>query len=162
MGICKIFTWILIDIIIKSFPLGAAADGLVIAGLSAFLPKFIQSQYKFTASLSSGIVGKDLNINSRINVLITLQIILLPLNLDIILCLVWTTAFLLASMIKKLFFLLCCRLRKHLFLVINILFLPCWNGKSMIDHSVMKSLIFFVFQIAVICLQGFWSSRQVA
>jgi hypothetical protein len=38
--------------------LGAAADGLVIAGLSAFLPKFIQSQYKFPASLSSGIVGK--------------------------------------------------------------------------------------------------------
>ena len=38
---------------------GAAADGLVIAGLSAFLPKFIQSQYKFTASLSSGIVGKS-------------------------------------------------------------------------------------------------------
>lgn len=36
---------------------GGAADGLVIAGLSAFLPKFIQSQYKFTASLSSGIVG---------------------------------------------------------------------------------------------------------
>ena len=38
--------------------LGAAADGLVIAGLSAFLPKFIQSQYKFTASLSAAIVGK--------------------------------------------------------------------------------------------------------
>ena len=38
--------------------IGAAADGLVIAGLSAFLPKFIQSQYKFTASLSSGIVGE--------------------------------------------------------------------------------------------------------
>jgi hypothetical protein len=40
--------------------IGAAADGLVIAGLSAFLPKFIQSQYKFTASLSSGIVGKPM------------------------------------------------------------------------------------------------------
>ncbi len=38
--------------------LGAAADGLVIAGLSAFLPKFIQYQYKFTASLSAAIVGK--------------------------------------------------------------------------------------------------------
>jgi len=38
--------------------LGAAADGLVIAGLSAFLPKFIQSQYKFTASLSAAIVGE--------------------------------------------------------------------------------------------------------
>ena len=39
--------------------LGAAADGLVIAGLSAFLPKFIQSQYKFTASMSAAIVGKN-------------------------------------------------------------------------------------------------------
>ena len=38
---------------------GAAADGLVIAGLSAFAPKFIQSQYKFTAAFSAAIVGKN-------------------------------------------------------------------------------------------------------
>ena len=38
---------------------GAAADGLVIAGLSAFAPKFIQSQYKFTPAFSAAIVGKN-------------------------------------------------------------------------------------------------------
>lgn len=36
---------------------GGGSDGFVISGLSAFLPKFIQSQYGFTAGLSAAIVG---------------------------------------------------------------------------------------------------------
>ena len=33
---------------------GGGADGFVVAGLSAFLPKFIQSQYGLTAGLAAG------------------------------------------------------------------------------------------------------------
>jgi hypothetical protein len=36
---------------------GGAADGMTISGLSTFLPKFIQSQYGFTAGFSAAIVG---------------------------------------------------------------------------------------------------------
>lgn len=36
---------------------GGAADGFTISGLSAFLPKFMQSQYGFTAGIAAAIVG---------------------------------------------------------------------------------------------------------
>ena len=37
--------------------LGSAVDGLVVAGLSTFLPKFIQFQYGYSAGFSAAIVG---------------------------------------------------------------------------------------------------------
>ncbi len=36
---------------------GGAADGFTISGLSAFLPKFLQSQYGFSAGFAAAIVG---------------------------------------------------------------------------------------------------------
>ena len=37
--------------------LGGGADGFTISGMSAFLPKFMQSQYGFSAGVSAAIVG---------------------------------------------------------------------------------------------------------
>ena len=38
---------------------GGGADGFCISGLSAFLPKFLQSQYGFSAGIAGAIVGKE-------------------------------------------------------------------------------------------------------
>ena len=36
---------------------GGGADGFTISGLSAFLPKYLQSQYGFSAGIAAAIVG---------------------------------------------------------------------------------------------------------
>ena len=36
---------------------GGGADGMVLSGLSAFLPKFLQSQYGLSAGFASALVG---------------------------------------------------------------------------------------------------------
>ena len=42
---------------------GGGADGFCISGLSAFLPKFLQSQYGFSAGIAGAIVGKEFYAN---------------------------------------------------------------------------------------------------
>ena len=37
--------------------IGGGVDGFIIAGLAAFLPKFLQSQYGFSAGIAGAIVG---------------------------------------------------------------------------------------------------------